>query len=69
MPKHVQQHARNLVVMIAAGGAMDDVMEMAKAFGVRKIHVEQLGVPEDEQAARRWLIECLSAKAPEAVEG
>lgn len=59
MAKAMERHARNLVVMVAAGGQLDDVLEMARAFGVRPIHVEQLGVPEEEQAARRLLMQAL----------
>lgn len=62
MAKALERHARNLVVMVAAGGQMEDVLEMARSFGVRAIHVEQIGVPEEEQAARRLLIQALKAK-------
>lgn len=62
MSKFAERHARNLVVMVAAGGAMDDVLEMAKAFGVRVVHVQQLAVPPDEQPAQRLLVETLKAR-------
>ncbi len=55
----MQQHARNLVVMIAAGGAMDEVLEMAQAFGVRATQVQQLAVHPDEQPAQRLLVKML----------
>lgn len=57
-----EKHARNLVVMLTAGGALDDVLEMARAFGVRAVHVQQLAVPVEEQAARRQLVAALQTK-------
>lgn len=61
MANAVERHARNLVVMVAAGGDLAEVLDLAQTFGVRTIHVEHVGVPEEEQAARRLLIETLKA--------
>lgn len=55
------KHARNLVVMLTAGGALDDVLEMARGFGVRVVHVQQLAVPPEELAAQRQLVTALRA--------
>ena len=54
-----EKHARNLVVMLTAGGTLDGVLEMARAFGVRAVHVQQLVVPPEEQGAQRRLVEAL----------
>lgn len=54
------KHARNLVVMLTAGGNLDDVLEMARLYGVRRVHVQQLAVPPEERAAQRHLVEALS---------
>ena len=59
MPVPVTQHARNLVVMVTAGGAVSDVLEMAKAFRVRAVHVQQLAVPPDERKAQQILAQAL----------
>ena len=56
-------HARNIVVMLTAGGALDDVLEMARGFGVRAVHVQQLAVPDEEQAAQRILVNKLRDQA------
>ena len=56
-------HARNLVVMLTAGGALDDVLEMARSFGVRSVHVQQLAVPDEERAAQRILVNTLRDQA------
>lgn len=55
------QHVRNLVIMLTAGGALADVLEMAQAFGVRAVHVQQLAVPPEEQPAQRILADALKA--------
>ncbi len=62
MTQFAQIHATNLVVMIAAGGKIDEVLEMAKAFQVRAIHLHQLVVNEEQEPARKLLIEKLSNK-------
>jgi hypothetical protein len=54
-----QKLARSLVVMKAAGGAIDDIIELAKAHGVRAVHVQQLDVPPEEAGAQRMLVEAL----------
>ncbi len=54
-----ERHARNLVIMVAAGGDLADVLEMAQTFGVRAVHVQQLAVPPDEQPAQRLLTDRL----------
>lgn len=57
----VQKMARSLVVMVAAGGQLDDVLELAKAFGVRAVQVEQLAVPAEEENSQRRLVLALKA--------
>lgn len=64
MTQAAQQHARNLVVMLTAGGALDDVLEMARAFGVRAVHVQQLAVPPEEAPAQQRLMQVLQTRDP-----
>ena len=45
--------------MIAAGGRIEDILELAAGFGVRAVHVQQLAVPPEEQPAQRIFVEAL----------
>lgn len=56
------KHARNLVVMLAAGGEMSTIKEMAKLHGIRAIHVQQLALPVEEINLGKRLIEALKQK-------
>lgn len=47
--------------MLTAGGVLEDVLKMAKAFGVQAVHVEQLSVPAEEHWARLQLLRALKA--------
>lgn len=55
-----QKLAPSLVVMIAAGGNHADVVDMARSHGVRAVHLEQLAVPDEQNASRLLLIRLLS---------
>jgi copper homeostasis protein CutC len=52
-------HARNLVIMLTAGGPLNDLLEMARSWGVRAVHVQQLAVPIEEQKAQEILVKAL----------
>jgi hypothetical protein len=54
-----QKCAPSLAVMIAAGGMHDDVLALAKSFGVRPVHLDQLAVPEEQDASRKLLMQML----------
>ncbi len=54
-----EKFARSLVVMVAAGGDMEAVLELAKAQRVRAVHLDQLAVPPEEGPARLKLIQAL----------
>lgn len=54
-----EQHARNLMIMLTAGGVLDDILEMARAFTIRAVHVQQLAVPPEERSAQRVLVHAL----------
>lgn len=56
-----EKHARSFVVMLTSGGSLSDVLEMARAFGVRAVHVQQLSVPPEEVGSQRRLVEALRA--------
>ncbi len=45
--------------MVAAGGDMSDVLELATAHGVRAVHVDQLAVPAEEANSRIRLLQAL----------
>lgn len=59
MGQAAQKYVRSLTVMLTAGGSLEDVLEMAKAFGVRAVHVDQLAVPIEEEVARQRLLQVL----------
>lgn len=48
--------------MLAAGGNKYDVLEMAHAFGVRSVHLDQLAVPPEEDASRVLLRDLLKGR-------
>lgn len=62
MGKFAEKHARNMTVMLTAGGDINDILEMGKAFGVRAIHLNQLDVPPEEESARLNLLSALKYK-------
>lgn len=61
MSQVAEKQARSLVVMVAAGGAMDEVLELARAFLVRAVHVQQLAVPAEEENSQRRLVQALKS--------
>lgn len=59
-----EKFAPSLVTMVAAGGDMADVLELAKTQGVRAVHVEQLAVPVEEHGSRLRLIAAMKSELP-----
>lgn len=57
-----QKHARNLTVMLTAGAAIEDLLEMGKAFGLKAVHFDQLAVPPEEEAARKNIANALRTR-------
>ena len=54
------QHARNMVILVAAGGALSEVLAKCQELHVRPVHLKRLTVPVEEQAARQMLYRALS---------
>ena len=59
MSQAQEKLARSLVVMKAAGGGVEDIIELAKAHRIRAVHVQQLDVPPEEVGAQRMLVDAL----------
>ena len=61
MGKLAEKAARDLIIMITAGGIdkLPEVLDMAKLYQVRATHIQQLALPEDEIPASKILIKAL----------
>jgi hypothetical protein len=55
----MSQHARNLVIMLTAGGSLNDLLKIAQAWKIRAVHIQQLAVPAEEQKAQEILVNAL----------
>ena len=53
------QHARNMVIMIAAGGALPEVLAKCQELQIHAAHIQALTVPAEEQAAQSLLSRAL----------
>lgn len=58
-----QRLAASLVVMIAAGGAHDEVVAIAQTHGILSVDLRGLTVPDEQEASRQLLMSLLERKS------
>lgn len=56
---YFEKQARNMVIMLNAGGLVEDVLALVKNFRLKAVHFDQLAVPKEEEVARRQLIQLI----------
>lgn len=59
MSKVKEKLARSLVVMKAAGGSIDEILELAKLHRIRTVHIQQLAIPSEETGAQQLLVKVM----------
>lgn len=58
MSQGASKLARSMVMM-TAGGAHDDVMEIVRLHQLKTVHFDQLAVPPEEEASRQRIIQLI----------